>query len=147
MKILCFYLMLFLSACESKRLIFKSDIILQDNVQFDLRKDLEKFGVLVEGEKLHSDLAKNCIGVLEVNSVLICKKNLNLTVLSFYKITDNNKSMRVEEFKEDNKKGEEKKSYKVHTSIVNELKNKSSNIDDSILSKGDLLAILKEFYD
>lgn len=147
MKILCLCFMLFLGACESKRLIFKSEILLKDSVRFDLRKDLEKFGVLVEGEKLHSYLSKSCIGVLEVNSILICRKNLHLAVLSFYRINDSNKSMKVEEFREDNKKGEEKKSYNVHTSIVNELKSKSSSIEESISPKGDLLAILKEFYD
>lgn len=147
MKIMCICFIFLLMGCESKRLIFKTDIVLKDSVQFNLKKEFRRFGYLVEGKEIHPNLEKRCIGVLKSNSVLICKKGFEVTVLSFYKITNKNKSMDMKFFMADRKNGEEEQSYKIHLKIVKDFKSKSSQIENSLTSKRDLLSILKGFSD
>lgn len=75
--------------------------------------------------------------------MLVCKKDLKVIVISFYKITDKNKSMDLDTFMVDVKKGEEEKSYKVHSEILKYLTIKSFHIENSLAAKGDLLTILE----
>lgn len=44
--------MFILSACESKLLIFKTDILLKNNVPLDLKEELKSLGPVVDGKKI-----------------------------------------------------------------------------------------------
>ncbi len=145
MKIFSLCFILLLMACESKRLIFRSDIVLKGNVQLDLRKEFERYGALVEGKKLHSSLDKGCIGILVSNSVFVCNKDSKVTVLSFYKITEKNKSMKLEMFMAEGKKGEEERSYKLHLEIVEKLRLESSQTENSLAQREEIISILNGF--
>jgi hypothetical protein len=106
----------------------------------ELMPFLEKLGEIVPGEKINPNLKENCLGVLEVNTVVVCKKMNQLWIISSYK---NLHKLDEINFVEMNQ--EERKSYSVHTQIIERLRVLTQSINNKIIQKNDFISEFQKF--
>ncbi|MFP5386043.1 MAG: hypothetical protein ACLGHN_08200 [Bacteriovoracia bacterium] len=148
MKLFFILSLFFLVSCESKRVLFISEF---SNVVYDENLFLEivkKYNPTIDMDKILKGTSKNCHGIDIENPVFFCEKGKKIAVMSFYKITDRNKSFELDHFYKEKRNKFEEASFKMHEKVSKDISIKLSvQQKNQLMSKQEMKNILETYKD